>query len=56
MTKPSSAPYSSMLTNAKNTIWAKAMVIMMKYTPFVRRQMAPVPRANNALSTTAKGM
>jgi len=30
ITSPSSPPYSSMLTKAKNTIWLKAMVIMMK--------------------------
>ena len=32
----------------KNAIWLKASVIMMKYTPRVRRQTMPVMNANSA--------
>ena len=48
ITSPSSPPYSSIETKVKNTIWAKAIVIMMKFTPRVRRQTKPVASANTA--------
>ena len=37
-----------METNAKNTIWAKAIVIMMKFTPRVLRHTRPVTSAKTA--------
>ena len=42
------------LSRDKYTIWLKAMVIMMKYTPLVRRLIAPVIRANRPLTPTAR--
>jgi hypothetical protein len=45
---PSSPPYSRRLTARKNSICAKASVIMMKAMPLVRRQMAPTPKATSA--------
>ena len=39
----------------KNAIWLKASVIMMKYTPRVRRQTMPVMNANNAAASIATG-